>query len=145
MDDAHMDHALKDIDCTALIEQHDEAAEQLLQVARSDGHFSGEDIVKWPGGSELTVEALTQRAQLIATIHEGIPTRREQRLADAHAHYEQTRPAYHEANRLYLKLQADFCQQGEGDERDFLQLYQEVYLQALGRDDPIELTREKRR
>ena len=28
---------------------------------------------------------------------------------------------------------------GEGDERDFLQLYQEVYLQALGRDDPIEL------
>ena len=84
MDDAHMDHALKDIDCKALIEQYDEAAEQLLQVARSDGHFSGENIVKWPGGSEPTVEALTQRAQLIATIHEGIPTRREQRLADAH-------------------------------------------------------------
>ena len=84
MDDAHMDHALKDIDCTELIEQYDEAAEQLLKVARSDGHFSGEDIVKWPSGSELTVEALTQRAQLIATIHEGIPTRREQRLADAH-------------------------------------------------------------
>ncbi len=139
MDDAYMDHAPKDIDCTTLIEQYDEAAEQLLQVARSDGHFSGEDVVKWPGGSKLTVEALMQRAQLIATIHEGIPTRRERRLADAHALYEQTRPAYHEANRLYLRLQADFCQQGEGDERNFLQLYQEVYLQALGRDDPIEL------
>ena len=139
MDDAHMDHALKDIDCTELIEQYDEAAEQLLKVARSDGHFSGGDIVKWPSGSKLTVEALTQRAQLIATIHEGIPTRREQRLADAHARYEQTRPAYHQANRLYLKLQTEFCRQEEGDERDFLQLYQEVYLQALGRDDPIEL------
>ena len=80
MDDAYMDHAPKDIDCTTLIEQCDnEAAEQLLQVARSDGHFSGEDVVKWPGGSKLTVEALMQRAQLIATIHEGIPTRRERR------------------------------------------------------------------
>lgn len=134
-----MDHLLKDIDRTALIEQYDEAAEQLLQVARSDGHFPTEDTVSWPGGSEPTIEALAQRAQLIATIHEGIPTRRDQRLADAHARYEKARPAYHEANRLYLKLQTYFCQQGEGDERDFLQLYQEVYLQALGRDDPIEL------
>ena len=134
-----MDHTLKDTDRAALIEQYDETAEQLLQVALSDGHFSGRDGVGWPGGSEPTLEALGQRAQLIATIHEGIPTRREQRLADAHARYEQARPAYHQANRLYLRLQADFCQQGEGDERDFLQLYQEVYLQALGRDDPIEL------
>ena len=45
MDDAYMGHAPKDIDCTALIEQYDETAEQLLQVARSDGHFSREDIV----------------------------------------------------------------------------------------------------
>ena len=134
-----MDHTLKDTDRAALIEQYDETAEQLLQVALSDGHFSGRDGVGWPGGSEPTLEALGQRAQLIATIHEGIPTRREERLADAHARYEQARPAYHQANRLYLRLQADFCQQGEGDERDFLQLYQEVYLQALGRDDPIEL------
>ncbi|MEE2726544.1 MAG: hypothetical protein VX792_05690 [Candidatus Latescibacterota bacterium] len=134
-----MDHTLKDTDRAALIEQYDETAEQLLQVALSDGHFSGRDGVGWPGGSKPTLEALGQRAQLIATIHEGIPTRREQRLADAHARYEQARPAYHQANRLYLRLQADFCQQGEGDERDFLQLYQEVYLQALGRDDPIEL------
>lgn len=134
-----MDHTLKDTDRAALIEQYDETAEQLLQVALSDGHFSGRDGVGWPGGSKPTLEALGQRAQLIAIIHEGIPTRREQRLADAHARYEQARPAYHQANRLYLRLQANFCQQGEGDERDFLQLYQEVYLQALGRDDPIEL------
>lgn len=134
-----MDHTLKDTDRATLIEQYDDTAEQLLQVALSDGHFSGRDGVGWPGGSKPTLEALGQRAQLIAIIHEGIPTRREQRLADAHARYEQARPAYHQANRLYLRLQADFCQQGEGDERDFLQLYQEVYLQALGRDDPIEL------
>ena len=70
----NMDHTLKDTDRAALIEQYDETAEQLLQVALSDGHFSGRDGVGWPGGSKPTLEALGQRAQLIATIHEGIPT-----------------------------------------------------------------------
>ncbi len=134
-----IDHLQSEQERTSLLAQYDEAAQQLLQVARSDGHFNGEAAIEWPGGSDPSVDDLELRARLIATIHDGIPTRRDQRLTDAHARYTQTRPAYHKANRLFLKVQADFCNQGEGDERDFVQLYHEVYLQALGRDDPIEL------
>ncbi len=134
-----IDHLLRDIDRDSLLAQYDEAAQQLLQVAHSDGHFGTGDAVEWPDGSQPTLESLQRRAQLIATIHEGVPERRDQRLADAHAQFASVRPAYHAANRLFLKLQAQFCDEGQGDERDFLQLYHDVYLQALGRDDPIEL------
>lgn len=136
-----LDQLLSDIDRRELLEHYDKAAVQLLEVALSDGHFADKNTgaITWPSGDDHTIDTLEQRAQLIATIHDGIPARRDARLADAHARYEKTRPAYYEANRFFLKLQTRFCDDGEGDKREFLQLYQEVYLQALGRDDPIKL------
>lgn len=136
-----LEQLLSGVDRRELLEHYDEAAAQLLQVALSDGHFADRnaDDISWPVGDEHTLDTLERRAQLIATIHDGIPARRDARLADAYARYEKARPTYYAANRLFLKLQTFFCDDGEGDERAFLQLYQEVYLQALGRDDPIEL------
>ena len=132
-----MDHTLKDTDRAALIEQYDETAEQLLQVALSDGHFTGRDGVGWPGGSEPTLEALGATRSAYRHHPRGHSNAQGRAPADAHARYEQARPAYHQANRLYLRLQADFCQQGEGDERDFLQLYQEVYCRRLDATIPL--------
>jgi hypothetical protein len=136
-----LDQLLSGIDRRELLEHYDEAAVQLLQVALSDGHFADRDIsaITWPSGNDPAIDALEQRAQLIATIHDGIPARRDARLVDAYTRYEKVRPAYYQANRFFLKLQTRFCDDGEGDKGEFLRLYQEVYLQALGRDDPIKL------
>ncbi len=134
----NLDLLLSGVDIRELLEKYDEAARKLLEVARSDGHFSTSDeAIIWPGDASL--DDLAQRAQLIATIHDGIPTRRDERLGEAHASYAKNRPDYHMANRLFLRLQQRFCDEGEGDEREFLQLYQEVYLQALSRDNAVQL------
>lgn len=125
----------------SLLHRYDEAAQALLEVARQDGHFTQPQT--WPAtpadGTRPAVEGLRRRAELIATIHDGIPSRRDARLAEAHARHVQAAPGYHLANRLYVALRRRFVEQGQGDARTFLQLYQTVYLEALGHEDLVQL------
>ncbi len=134
-----LDELLSDVDLDELLRLYDEAAEELMQVALSDGHFAGRDAseITWPVGSDLN--ALTRRADLIGSIHEGIPSLRDKRLQEAYDHYERVGPAYHRANRLYLATRQLFVERGHGDALDFHALYQSVYLHALGRDNPYAL------
>ena len=134
-----LDKLLSDVDLDEMLRLYDEAAEELIQVAISDGHFAGRDPseIAWPVGSDLN--ALTRRADLIGIIHEGIPPLRDQRLQEAYDHYERVGPAYHQANRLYLATRQLFVERGRGDALDFHALYQSVYLHALGRDNPYTL------
>ena len=134
-----LDKLLSDVDLDEMLRLYDEAAEELIQVAISDGHFAGRDPseITWPVGSDLN--ALTRRADLIGIIHEGIPSLRDQRLQEAYDHYERVGPAYHQANRLYLATRQLFVERGRGDALDFHALYQAVYLHALGRDNPYTL------
>lgn len=134
-----LDELLSDVDLDELLRLYDEAAEELMQVALSDGHFAGRDSseITWPVGSDLN--ALTRRADLIGIIHEGIPPLRDKRLQEAYDHYERVGPAYHRANRLYLATRQLFVERGRGDVLDFHALYQSVYLHALGRDNPYAL------
>ena len=134
-----LDALLSDVDLDEMLRLYDEAAEELMQVAISDGHFADRDPSKitWPVGGDLN--ALTRRADLIGTIHEGIPPLRDKRLQEAYDHYERVGPAYHQANRLYLATRQLFVERGRGDTLDFHALYQSVYLHALGRDNPYAL------
>jgi len=134
-----LDELLRDVDKDELLRLYDEAAEELLQVARCDGHFSDRDTraIAWPPAGDI--DGLVRRAELIGTIHEGIPSRRDKRLHEAHDRYEEVGPAYHCANRLYLAVRRLFIERDHGNERDFHELYQTVYLRALGRENPFDL------
>ncbi len=128
-----------------ILSRYDEAAQELLRVARADGHFAGwnPDDVAWPcspgPGQVPGPDALARRAALIAEIYDGTPSRRDSRLGEAYERYSARLPAYHESNRLFARIQRQFRERGAGDERDFLQLYQTVYLEALRREDPVPL------
>jgi len=136
-----LEKILRGLDVDELLGKYDEAAQELLEVARRDGHFSAPQ--EWPSrgtqAAPITVDDLQRRATLITTIHDGIPPRRDARLAEAYEKYVQAMPVYHQANRLFLHLRRQFLERGAGDERDFLQLYQSVYLEALDREDPVHL------
>jgi hypothetical protein len=126
--------------------RYDEAAAELIRIARLDGHFAGrhESDLAWPPsrsdtGAPLDTEGLERRAELIAEIHDGIPPRRNRRLVDAHDHYAAMRPAYLRALRLFLQVQRQFTVQEAGDSRDFSDLYSVVYLEALARENPVPL------
>ena len=128
----------------ALLAQYDQAAQELLQVACRDGHFATSDTaaVLWPSSAvddNTPLTALARRSQLINTIYSGIPARRDQRLGEAYDAYHKALPIYHRTNRIFLQIQRQFLQKTEHDERTFLQLYQTVYLEALGREDPFPL------
>ncbi len=132
-------------DLDQLLAIYDQAAQELLKVARLDGHFADWDpaALVWPASGTVAdpigIEGLEKRVELVSTIYQGIPPRRDSRLAEAHSRYCQALPAYHRANGLYLQLRRQFLSRGAGNERDFLQLYQAVYLEALGREDPFPL------
>jgi len=128
---------LSDQDEKELLDRYDDAAQKLLDVALRDGHFAERQT--WPTCDDASYEGLKRRAELITTIHDGIPSRRDARLTEAHARYLQAMPAYHQANRLYLAVRREFVRSGGGSEQDFYQLYQNVYLEALGRDNPMDL------
>jgi len=136
-----LDKLLSDVDVDELLDRYDEAAQQLLDVAHDDSHFSVPQ--EWPSrGTEeapIDIGGLERRAVLIATIHDGMPSRRDLRLADAYDKYIQAMPDYHRANRLFLALRRQFLERSQGDERDFFQLYQNVYLEALSRENPMPL------
>ncbi|MFC1526827.1 hypothetical protein ACFL6X_08475, partial [Candidatus Latescibacterota bacterium] len=125
--------------------RYDEAGQEILRVAWHDGHFPDcklDDLV-WPrhrdGDATIGLEGLRERARLIARIFDGIPERRDHRLWDAYQRYAVALPAYHEANRLFLQVRRQFVERGAGVESDFLALYQVLYLEALGREDPVPL------
>ncbi|NKB66220.1 MAG: hypothetical protein GKR89_04095 [Candidatus Latescibacteria bacterium] len=136
---ADIEQILAELDLEELSEQYDQAAAQLLEVARQDGYFVGWEGVQWPAGSSLDETALARRLELVRHIHEGAPRHRDERLYEAYQRYQQREPAYHEANRVFLQVRRQFVDQGQGSERDFRDLYQAVYLQALSREDPFPL------
>ena len=128
-----------------ILEKYDEAGQQILRVAWHDGHFPDcqlDDLV-WPVSRTPTgpidLVGLRERARLITRIYDGIPERRDHRLWDAYQKYDLALPAYLEANRHFLQVRRQFVERRIDTAADFLQLYQVVYLEALGREDPIPL------
>lgn len=128
-----------------LFEKYDEAGQKILGVAWHDGHFPDRDSLDlvWPpshtNAGPIDLAGLEERARLITRIFEGVPQRRDHRLGEAYERYTAALPAYHEANRLFVQIKSQFLERQAGSETEFLQLYQSVYLQALGREDPIPL------
>ena len=122
-----------------LLDLYDNIAEQLIKVAVSDGHFTQKDDFSWPRGCEPSEEELLKRSQLISAIHRGIPDRRTKRLNQARILFDKTKLPYHEANQMFISLRDMFLGRNLEQESAFMGLYQDVYLRALGRDDPIEL------
>ena len=136
-----VDKILQDVDLDELLATYDQAACRLLEVARQDGHFEQRDAADlvWPASASIDQTGLEKRVALIGRIYAGIPPRRTSRLSEAHDSYLRAMPAYYQANRIYLQILGQFVQNQAGSERDLLQLYQTVYLGALGRDNPIPL------
>ena len=128
-----------------ILDKYDEAAQELVKVARLDGHFDDRDIsdVTWPRsarpGESVNVGALETRAEIIDTIFTGTPARRDRRLLEAFQKHEAAMPAYHLANRIFLQVKGQFVARALGSEQDFLRHYQSLYLEALGRDNPVPL------
>ena len=142
--DKALAEALDNLD--EIFRRYDEAAVELIRIARLDGHFAGRDDAEllWPTshdeeGRAVGSEGLERRAELIAEIHDGIPPRRNRRLVEAHDRYQTHRPAYLHATRLFLQVQRQFLEREAGDERDFSELYSAVYLEALARENPVPL------
>jgi hypothetical protein len=136
-----VDEILNNLDLDELLATYDQAACRLLEVARQDGHFEQRDPADlvWPSSSTIDETGLGKRAALIARIYDGIPPRRTSRLSEAHDSYVQAMPTYHQTTLIYLQVLRQFLQNQAGSERDFLQLYQAVYLDALSRENPIPL------
>ncbi len=120
---------------------YDEYVQHFLDVIRMEGYFDGDmgDIV-WPTGSveqgTIDRESLQRRSDLVNAVYRGLPPLRDERLADAWRELERLIPLYHEGTRLYLRLRNEFVARGTGTERDFLRLYQAVYVDALA-DAPL--------
>ena len=136
-----VDRFLKDIDIAGLLASYDEAARELLRAAALDGHFEGwspENLV-WPQSAGIDVDGLQRRRSLIARVYDGVPGRRDHRLHESYLRFDAFVDPYHEANRNYLDVLEQFQQRGAGSAVEFLQLYQAVYLEALGRDEPYSL------
>ena len=135
------DEILEQLDLDELLETFDRAANQLLEVARKDGHFEDrtEAELAWPASASIDTAGLRRRLELISRIYEGTPSRRASRLAEAHEKYLGATPGYRQASLTYLQVSRQFVAAGAGSERDLLDLYQSRYLLALGRDNPFPL------
>lgn len=130
---------LGDID--QMLAVFDQAAQEIIDVGRPEGYFDAWDPaeLRWPptprnpGPADLAV--LEHQARLVTAIFAGVPARRDNRLAEAHAELARLTPAYHEATRIYLELKREFLARGAGSAQDFLQLYQSLYLDTLAKGD----------
>jgi len=120
---------------------YDRSVQNLIEAVRPEGYFDGwdTDLLIWPSNRSasgpIDLEGLRHRARLVDAIYRGVPERREGRLSEAHAQFARLTSAYHEGNRMYLQLKAQFTARGAGSEQDFLQLYQTLYLEALAKGD----------
>ncbi len=126
-------------DPARLAAAYDEAAAELIAAVRPEGYFEGwatEDLT-WPAGGadEIGLDGLRKRARIVDAIYQGVPGLRDSRLKEAHDHFDELTPAYHEGSRIYLRLRDEFVGSGAGTGQDFLKLYQSLYVEALARGD----------
>ncbi len=122
---------------------YDRGAQEVLDVARFEGYFDAWDPaqLRWPPsrgeGGAIGLAGLRERVRLITAIYEGVPGRRDGRLAEAYEQFRRATPAYHRANRIYYQVRRQFLARGAGDARDFLHLYQSLFVDALANGDPF--------
>jgi hypothetical protein len=119
---------------------YDNAVHELIEVIQAEGYFdSWRGDVTWPDGSRdtgaVSLDELRVRATVSDAVYRGLPSRRDARLDDAYQQFKSTLPAYYEGNRAYIRLKALFIECGAGDEKDFLRLYQELYVEALSKTE----------
>ncbi len=114
---------------------YDQSVQLMLEVVRHDGYFDDldADAVVWPKSQSgaMAMEALQFRAQLVDAIFQGLPQVRDERLDEAYRPFAALLPQYHTGSRIYLQLRRQFVDRGRGDAKDFLTLYQSLYLKAL--------------
>lgn len=126
-----------------LLGLYDRSAGELIEVGRLEGYFEGWDLghLKWPSSRRDTgpadISELQKRAELVNKIFLGVSKLRGERLSDAYSPFNRLTPAYHEGNRLYLQLKHDFLARGAGNEQNYLQLYQAIYVEALAKGDDL--------
>ena len=118
---------------------YDQAASELIEAVRPEGYFEGwtAEELTWPshGADQIGLEGLLKRARIVDAIYNGVPALRDRRLREAHDHFIELTPAYHEGNRIYLRLRDEFVGSGAGTGSDFLKLYQSLYVEALAKGD----------
>ncbi|OGG55705.1 MAG: hypothetical protein A3F84_16595 [Candidatus Handelsmanbacteria bacterium RIFCSPLOWO2_12_FULL_64_10] len=122
---------------------YDQGAQEVLDVARFEGYFDAWDPaqLRWPPSrgeaGPIDLPGLRKRGRLITAIYEGVPRRRDGRLAEAYEQFRRATPAYHRANRIYYQVRRQFLAKGAGDAREFLHLYQSLFVDALANGDPF--------
>ena len=122
-------------DLEQMLAIYDQSVQLMLEAVRHDGYFDDfdSDAIVWPKSQSgaMDVEALQFRAQLVDAIFQGLPEVRDERLDEAYRPFAELLPQYHMGSRIYLQLRRQFVERGHGDAKDFLRLYQSLYLKAL--------------
>ena len=122
-------------DLEQMLAIYDQSVQLMLEAVRHDGYFDDldPDALIWPKSQSEAVdmEALQFRAQLVDAIFQGLPQVRNMRLDEAYRPFADLLPQYHTGSRIYLQLRRQFVERGRGDAKDFLKLYQSLYLKAL--------------
>jgi hypothetical protein len=119
---------------------YDNAVRELIEVIQAEGYFENcRGDVTWPNGSHdtgaVSMDDLRIRATIADAVYRGLPSLRDVRLDDAYQQFQSALPAYYEGNRTYIRLKALFIECGAGDEKDFLRLYQELYVEVLSKTE----------
>ena len=127
------------LDPDRLLTVYDQAAQEIVDVARFEGHFEGWDEarLRWPSSRGADLAALQAQRRLVTTVYERVPRRRDDRLAEAYEQFRSATPAYHRANLIYVQIKRQFLDRGAGSDRDFVNLYQSLYLDVLANGDPV--------
>ena len=124
-------------DLEQMLAIYDQSVQLMLEAVRHDGYFDDldPDALVWPKSQSgaVDMEALQFRAQLVDAIFQGLPEVRDERLEEAYRPFAELLPQYHTGSRIYLQLRRQFVERGRGDAKDFLKLYQSLYLKALAR------------
>ncbi|MCY4351736.1 MAG: hypothetical protein OXC45_01355 [Gemmatimonadetes bacterium] len=122
-------------DLEQMLAIYDQSVQLMLEAVRHDGYFDefDPDALVWPKSESGTMdmEALQFRAQLVDAIFRDLPEVRNERLDEAYRPFSELLPLYHTGSRIYLQLRRQFVARGRGDAKDFLKLYQSLYLKAL--------------
>lgn len=117
---------------------YDQAVQRMLEAIGHDGYFDDFDApAVWPKTQRgaMDLKALQFRAQIVDAIFRGLPAIRNERLIEAYRPFAELLPQYHTGTQMYLQLKARFVSRGHGDARDFLKLYQSLYLKALAEEE----------
>lgn len=122
-------------DLEQMLAIYDQSVQLMLEAVRHDGYFDefDPDALIWPKSQSgaMDLEALQFRAQLVDAIFQDLPEVRNERLDEAYRPFAELLPQYHTGSRIYLQLRRQFVERGRGDAKDFLRLYQSLYLKAL--------------